>query len=239
MRIIAAICLLFSLSFSSSNLAQSSIEKLTTSINGTIINSDAIPSAMVSSENGKYWCTYEVLAATDEMRELGDFKLYENKNLILTLTKVPGSDVEITNSGNLVFYDHSEHFRGKLKIQVYSREGVFLFSKEFKDADQFEFSPSGEMMGVRTTEGLSIISLESGESYLIEKGLQFSFAENDKITAVAQSNKILIYQNSALIKTIQTGIELPRKVIISSENNLVGVIDKYHLKIYSLLDNEI
>ena len=37
-----------------------------------------------------------------------------------------------------------------------------------------------------------------------------------------------------MVKTIQTGIELPRKVIISSENNLVGVIDKFQIKIYSL-----
>ena len=73
------------------------------------------------------------LAATDEMRELGNLKLYENNNLILTLTKVPGSDVEITNSGNLVFYDHSEHFKGKLKIHFYSKDGNFLFSKEFKE----------------------------------------------------------------------------------------------------------
>ena len=94
-------------------------------------------------------------------------------------------------------------------------------------------------MGVRTTEGLSIISLESGESYLIEKGLQFSFDEEDEFIAVAQSNKILVYQNSSLIKTIQTGIELPRNVIISSENNLVGVIDKFQLKIYSLNNGDL
>ena len=83
MRIAATFCLLFSFLFSSTILAQSSIEKLTTSINGTIINSDVNSSAMVSSENDKYWCTYEVIAATDEMRELGNLKLYQNANLIL------------------------------------------------------------------------------------------------------------------------------------------------------------
>jgi len=233
MRIAATFCLFFSFLFSSITLAQSSIEKLSTSINGTIINTDANPSAMVSSENRKYWCTYEVAAATDEMRELSNLKLYENENLILTLTKIPGSDIEITNSGKLVFYDHSEHFKGKLKIHFYSKEGKLLFSKEFKDADQFEYSPSGEILGVRTAEGLSFISLESGESYLIEKGLQFAVDELDEFIAVASEGKILIYKNSMPIGTVETGMEIPRKVIISSEQNVVGVIDKYHLKVYS------
>ncbi|MCW8804807.1 MAG: M23 family metallopeptidase, partial [Ignavibacteriaceae bacterium] len=239
MQITANLFLLISFLFSSISLAQSSIENLTTSINGTIINSDANPSATVSSENGMYWCTYEVLTVTDEMRELGNFKLYKNANLILNLAKVPGSDIEITNSGKLVFYDHSAHFKGKLKIHFYSKEGKFLFTKEFEDADQFEYSPSGEMMGVQALDGISIISLNSGNSYLIEKGLQFSFSENDVFVAVAQSKKILIYQNSSMIKTIQTGIELPRKTIISSENNLVGVIDKFKLKIYSLSNGDL
>ncbi len=132
MRILTTLLLLIAFLVSSNNFAQSSIEKLTTSINGTIINSDLNPSAMVSSENGKYWCTYEVIAATDEMRELANLKLYENNNLILTLAKIPGSDVEITNSGKIVFYDHSQHFLGKLKIHIYSKEGAFLFSKEFE-----------------------------------------------------------------------------------------------------------
>ena len=106
MRFLTTLLLLTAFLASSNNLAQSSIENLTTSINGTIIYSEVNPSAIVSSENGKYWCTYKVIAATDEMRELNDLKLYENNNLILTLTKIPGSDVEITNSGKIVFYDH-------------------------------------------------------------------------------------------------------------------------------------
>ena len=225
--------------FSSIILAQSSIEKLTTSINGTIISSDVNPSAKVSSENGKYWCTYDMLAVTDEMRELGNLKLYENNNLILTLAKIPGSDVEITNSGKIVFYDHSEHFNGKLIIHIYSKDGAFILSKEFERADQFESSPSGETMGVQTSEGISIISLASGKSNVVDKGLQFAIDEHNEFVAVAQEGKILIYKNSVLARTVQTGIELPRKVILPVENNLVGVIDKYNLKIYSLYNGNL
>jgi|GEM_PF-574665 len=234
MRIAIKLLLCLSLFISSINVAQSSLDKLTTSINGTIIYSDVNPSAMVSSENGVYWCTYEVFAATDEMRELGNLKLYENNSLILTLAKIPGSDVEITNSGKLVFYDHSEHFKGKLKIHIYSKEGLFLFSKEFERADQFEFSQSGETIGVRSADGISIIALATGESYLIDSGLQFAIDDVNGIAAVAQEGKLLVYKNSILIKVIQTEIELPRKVILSQENILVGVIDKFNMKIYSL-----
>jgi hypothetical protein len=87
---------------------------------------------------------------------------------------------------------------------------------------------------VQTSEGISITSLNSGNSYLIEKGLQFAIGDQNEFVAIAKKGKILIYENSSLIKTIQTGMELPRKIILSQEQNLVGVIDKYSLKIYSL-----
>jgi murein DD-endopeptidase MepM/ murein hydrolase activator NlpD len=234
MRFFNVNILLTVLLFNGILFAQSSIENLSTSINGTIINSDVNPTAMVSSENGKYWCTYDVLAATDEVRELGNLELYENNNLILILAKIPGSDIEITNSGKLVFYDHSEHFNGRLTFNIYSKDGAFMFSKEFERADQFVISSSGEMMGVQSSEGISIISLNSGNNYVIEKGIQFAIDDQNELTAVSQTGKILLYKNSSLIRTIQTGIEQPRKVIVSQENNLVGVIDKFQLKVYSL-----
>lgn len=228
--------LLFSLFFNSIVVAQTSLEKLSTSINGTIIRSDINPSAMVSSENGKYWCTYEITAVTDEMRELSNLRLYEGEQLIFNLNKVLGGDLSITNSGILVFFDHSEHFKGILKIHSIDNTGRFIFEKSFEAATQFEISQSGKILGVRTPEGISIISLESGNDYKIKKGFEFSFSENDRMTAVAQSNKILIYENSSLQKIIYTGIELPRKVIISSDKNLVGLIDKFNLRVYTLSD---
>jgi len=234
MQIVSAFYLLVSLLFISITLAQSSIEKLTTSINGTIIQSDLNPLAMVSSENGKFWCTYDILAVTDEIRELGNLKVYEDKSLILSRTEIPGSDIELTNSGKIIFYDHSEHFKAKLKIYVYSLNGSFLFSKDFERADRFEFSTNGEKMEVEAKDGISIISLNSGNSYLVEKGLQYAIGDQNDFVAVALSGRILIYKNSTLQRTIQNGIELPRKILISTGLNIVGVIDKYHLKVYSL-----
>jgi murein DD-endopeptidase MepM/ murein hydrolase activator NlpD len=189
---------------------------------------------VVASENGKYWCTYEVLAVTDEMRELANLKLYESENPILTLANIPGSDVEITNSGKLVFYDHSEHFLGKLKLHIYSKEGAFLFTKEFEGVTKFGYSPSGEMMGIPTLEGILVISLNSGSSYLIEKGLEFAIDLQNEFVAVTPPGKLMIYKNSISFATIQTGMEYPRMTAISTEQNIVGVIDKFYLKIYSL-----
>jgi murein DD-endopeptidase MepM/ murein hydrolase activator NlpD len=94
-------------------------------------------------------------------------------------------------------------------------------------------------MGVQSSQGISIISLNTGNNYTIEKGLQFAIDNINNITAVAQEEKLLVYKNSTLIKVIQTGIELPRKVIISTEQNLVGVIDKFNLKIYSLSESNV
>jgi len=239
MRFRATVSLLIAFLFSSNILAQSPIEKLTTSINGTIINSDLNPSAKVSSANGKYWCTYEVLVATDEMRKLGNLQMYKNNNLILTLAEISGSDIDITNSGKLVIYDHSEHFKGKLKIHFYSVDGNLMLSKEFESADKFVFSSSGDMMGCQSSAGISVISLLTTESFTIEKGLTFSFNETDEFISVAQQNRILIYKNSSLVRTIQTGTELPRKIFISTEHNLVGVIDKHHLKVFSIMNSDL
>jgi len=224
----------FLLIFNPLILAQDSVDNFTTSINGTIISSELNPKAMLTSENQKYWCTYEVSAAMDEMRELSNLKLYQEKNLILNFNKFPGSDVSITNSGKLIFYNHSEHFNGILTLQVYSKEGNFIFKKTFKDADLFEISPSGEKMGVRISDGIIILSLIDGTSYSVVKGMQLAFSEDDAQLAVAQSNKVLIYNNSSIIKTIQTGIELPRRLVFSNEPSIVAVIDKFELKVFSI-----
>lgn len=234
MRFFTMCMVLTALLFSVNNFAQVSIDELTTSINGKIISAKINQSAMVSSENGIYFCTYDVLSVTDAMRQIGNFRLYENDNLILMLSKIPGSDLNITNSGKIIFYDHSEHFKGILKIHIYSKDGEFLFSKKFANADGFEFSSSEEIIGVRSSAGINIISLNSKESYLIGNGLQFAIDDKNELVAVASEGNVKIYKNSDLIGTIQNEMNLPRKVIVSSELNKVVVIDKYHLKAFSL-----
>lgn len=220
--------------------AQNLSEELTTSINGAIQSAaEANPAAMVSSENGAYWCSYEVLAVTDEIRELGDFKFYHGNDLLFVLDEVPGSDMEISNSGFIVFYDHSRHFEGKLRTVVYSPEGNYLFDKTFTGATLFGFSPSGKLFGVGTPEGITLIALQNGGSYIVERGLGVAIDEKDELVAVAPPQKLLIYKSGKLLTTISTSMELPRRVIVSSVHGLAGVVDKRNLRVYSLSDNHL
>ena len=75
------------------------------------------------SADGVYGANYSIGAVSDEYRELHDFRLFENGILLFSIREVPGSDVEISNSGNVVFYDHSEHYKSLLKIHFYSKTG--------------------------------------------------------------------------------------------------------------------
>jgi len=223
--------------------AQDVSDSFYTSINGIILNADANPAAMISSKSQNYWCTYTINSATDEMRKLSDLKFYEGDKLLFAMPNIPGSDLEISNSGKIIFYDHSEHYKGLLKILVYSKEGRFLFDKSFEGATQFEFSRRGERIGVRTPEGISVISLHSGRSYVVEKGLQFAIEESangdGELVAVAPAGHIFIYENSLPRRNFLTGIDLPRKILLSSRLNLVAIIDKRHLKVYSLTDSDL
>ncbi|MDZ7622906.1 MAG: hypothetical protein U5J96_00440 [Ignavibacteriaceae bacterium] len=94
-------------------------------------------------------------------------------------------------------------------------------------------------MGVQSSEGISIISLNTGNNYVIEKGFQFAIDDKNKFVTVAQEGQILIYNNSVLQATIQTGMNLPRKIIVSTEQNLVGLIDKFRIKVYSLANHKL
>jgi len=231
------LALLFSLYIFTNNLFPQEWKipaKLSASINGSIITQDNFPEAMSISENGKYWCTYRVNAVTDEMRELINFIFYENDKLLFTQHGVRGSDMEISNSGTIVFYDHSKHFLGKLTVHIYSKKGTHLFSKEFEGATMFRFSPSGAMFGIRTPEGIHLISLEDGTIKIIEKGFQFAISEDDKLTAVANGNNVRIYFDGELYQTISNQMIYPRDILISSSSKIVAVIDKYNLRAFSL-----
>ena len=212
-------CLLFGLLFSlyifTHNLFPQEWKipaKVSASINGSIITQNNFPEAKSISENGKYWCTYRINAVTDEMRELVNFNFYENDKLLFSLPGVPGSDIEISNSGKIVFYDHSKHFLGKLTIHIYSKQGMYLFSKEFEGATMFRFSPSGAMFGIRTPEGIHLISLEDGTIQTIEKGFQFALSEDDHLTAVASENNIKIFLDGKLHQTISNQMSYPRDI---------------------------
>ena len=208
------------------------------SVNGTIIKSKVHPLAKSESENGIYWCTYEIKEVTDEMRKLSNFRFYKNDNLIFVLNDVPGSDVDISNEGYIIFYDQSYHFNNKLKIHCYLNTGIKLFEKEYEGANLFDFSSSGKFFGVGSPAGIQMISLNDNSTINYPRGFQFSISEDDNLVAIASENGIEIFDGDVSKLKIKTDFSYTRKLLISSKNNLVVAIDKKNLKVFYLTDGK-
>ncbi len=224
--------------FSYSELGFSQAD-FTVSINGTIVNSKSHQESKSESENGVYWCTYDIKEVTDEMRRLTNFRFYENDLHLFTLSEIPGSDVEISNSGNIVFYDHSYHFNGKIKLLFYSKSGNKLVESNYEGANLFGFSPSGNLFGVGSPNGIQISSLIENQSFNYPKGFQFSISEDDRFVGIASENLVEIYKDNQLYFKINTEFKHTRKLLISSTNNLLAIINKNQLLAYSLDEGKI
>ncbi|NOH00369.1 MAG: T9SS type A sorting domain-containing protein [Ignavibacteriae bacterium] len=223
--------------FSCSNIisAQLRNENYTASINGKIIIDSPNHNIQVKSENGSFWCTFDIGAVTDEYRELSNFRLYKEGRFLFGLSKVPGSDLEISNSGYVIFYDHKKHFLGELKIHAYSVSGNHLFTKSFFNADQFEFSESGNIFGIVDKHNLNIINIPMSAAYSYEKCEKFAL-DNAGYIVVLNNNELKIYRNDRLLNSIKLECSYIRKIIISSENNLIALINKRNFITYKLSD---
>jgi len=219
--------------------AQQSINDLSTAINGLIINQNTPLDSRAYSENGKYSAVYNIGGVTDEYRELFNFIFYQNDKTLFTLQKSPGSDFAISNSGFVLFFDHSKHFMGELKIYGYSKYGSHLFTKTFISADQFSFSENGNSFGVMASDNLHTIDLQTGEVIKYEKGSIFNLSEEGSLTAIVTESKINIYSNNSLLNSIPLNIDFIRKVKLSASHNLAAVINKWNLVVYNLTDGTV
>ncbi|MFC2103356.1 hypothetical protein ACFLSS_02890 [Bacteroidota bacterium] len=227
--------LVFSIFFIASDIVpQTGLENYTASINGSIIKVKYNSNSKVSSGNGIFWCTYDIGDVTDEYRELRNFKLFKDEELLFTLSKTPGSDVEISNSGYVLIYDHSKHFEGELRIHFYSKAGTNLFTKTFFNADQFGFSESGESFGVIEKENIIVIQLNSGEVTKYEKGNRFDISENDEMVAIANRTGVKIYKSGVLNKNLPPKVDYLRKIKISAANDFIALINKKELLVYRI-----
>ncbi len=205
------------------------------SFNGTFVSEIPVLGCGKVSDNGRYWCTYEIGGVGDEVRELTNFQLFAEERLF-SLPIAPGSDVMVSNSGVVVFFDHSKHFAQELTIHFYERTGQLLFSESFVGAFRFGFSPSGNKFGVGTPDGLYVITVPDHQVFQYDKGFQFAISEDDRWVVVASENVIRIYRDDKFVQEIQTGYQYTRKVCVSSELGLVAAIDKSWLKVFSLID---
>jgi len=204
------------------------------SSNGVITN--RLPGGDVKgqSENGIFTCRYEIGHVSDEVRELNNFELYGNGNLLYTLPQAPGSDVYISNNGIAAFMDMKTFFKNELTVHFYSSNGQALFSEKFNGASLFGFSPTGNKFAVGTAKQFYVISLPEHRIDSYPTCDQFDISQNEKIIALAERGTVRVYQNGALFQEFKTGFMYPRRIKIAPEGDLLAVIDKRHLKIFDL-----
>jgi hypothetical protein len=225
--------------FYSPAIAQNIVNNYTASINGTIVRSTEIEPGVRYSENRQYKCTYSIGAVMDENRELYNLTFYDNNYPVYHLSRVPGADIEISNSGIMVVYDHTFHFRGELILRFYSAQGNMFLEKTFSGANAFQLSESGNAFAVRDRQKIYTHNFITNAEFEYPKGLSFSLDNNDEAIAIADENSLKVYQQGSLIRTIDYNIKLPRKVLLSINNNLVGVIDKHNLIVYNVTDGAV
>lgn len=225
--------------FTSTSITQNRVKEYTASINGTIVRSTENEPGVRYSENRQYKCSYKIGAVTDENRELYNLTFYDNDLPVYHLSKVSGADVEVSNSGIMVVYDHTFHFRGELTLRFYSAQGNMILEKTISGVNAFQFSESGNAFAVRDRQKIHTYNFITNLEFEYPKGLAFSFDYNDEYIAIADENSLKVYQHGGLIRIIPYKIELPRRVMLSTDNDLVAVIDKYNLIVCNLSDGAV
>ncbi len=230
--------------FSAASFAQETGESLKpenmqVASNGIFLFTSTSAASKAHSDNGRFWCDYEIGEVGDETRELKNFAFYEGETLLYTLDEAPGADMYISNSGFTAFMDMELHFEGKLSVHFHSKTGRHLFSRVFKGASLFGFSGDGNLFGVGAAESLQVISLPANKVSRYPKGFQFDLSDDGEIVAIAARDKIIVYTEGEFMREIKTDFLYTRRIKISSEHHLVAVIDKRRLKVFSLENGEL
>lgn len=188
------------------------------------------------SGNGQYFASYEIEGVSDETRLLRNLEVLDNRSLKYILGDVPGSEIELSNSGFLVVYDMTRHFAQEITLHFFNTEGVKLFSRMIRNASLFGFSPSGNLFVAGTDENLHVFDLKSGDVHQVAPGSRFAFTADEQYLATARESSVRVYSNFELIHTFETGFFYPRGIAIS-DNQTIAVIDKQTIKVYSIAEN--
>ena len=204
-------------------------ENISVSLNGKFIYPPHNKSSKTNSQNGNYWCNYEIGNVGDEYRELLNFKFYENEQLLFSLQNAPGSDLYISDAGFIAFFDHQFHFRQELIIHFYSKDGRHLKTQNFEGASLFGFSQGGNYFGVGNSSNLFVLSLKDQHLEIYDRCDQFDISETGNFVVTARSEIISIYFNGILKQEINTQYNYPRKIKVNEKHNILAVIDKKKL----------
>jgi hypothetical protein len=188
------------------------------------------------SSDRRFSCSYRVAHVGDEVRDLRDFELFENGQLLYRLDSAPGSDLSISNAGIVAFMDTRRHYRGEVAVHFYSKHGTPLLSETFTGTFATGFSEAGHLFAVGTPEGLCVVSVPEQRVAEYERGFHFAISEDENLVAVAPENRVLVYAGGTLLRDIDTGLAHTRAVVVSSGHGLLAVIGKRSLLAYSLAD---
>jgi len=213
-------------------------ENLTLSFNGTF-QPISTSEYRVSSENGLYKAKYDIGAVSDEMRELKNLQMFEGAQLIFALKDVPGSDVYISNTGNLAVLDMKFHYQQEVTVNLFNKHGKLLLTQSFRYASLFGFSPIGEKFIVGTDKNLNVIDLSSKKTTTLESCSQFAFSNDEQLLATAKEGEVKVYEDYLSITHFNTGFTYPRGIAVSNNKDVISVVDKNHLKVYSVGQNEL
>lgn len=212
---------------------------ISVSFNGKFIAHSPTQKNSANSENGTYWCTYEIGRFTDEIQELKNFQFYQDNRQLFKIDTAPGNDLYISNSGFLAFLDMTHHYRSEVTIHFYSKTGNPLFSEKFIGASVFSFSSTGDKFGVGNAKYLKIISIPDHSVQIYDGCDQFDISEDENLTVIAFAGEAKVYSKQKLIATFTTDFVYPRRVKILSQNKMVAVMDKNHLNVYSINDGRL
>ncbi len=207
--------------------------------NGLFSRTTSRADAMVSSQDDSFWARYEIDRVGDEVRELSDFRLFRQNDLQCTIQSVPGSDAYVSNTGLIAFMDHRKHYLGQLTIHFYSEEGEPLFSRTFKRAALFGFTPRGTRFGVGTPQEFELISPESGDIETYPTAVRFDVSHDGNHIVLANEDELRIFSHGALKYEFLACSPFCRKVRVSAKDDLVAVIYKNALQAYSLSTGEL
>jgi len=235
MRHLHSIVYVLLLSFCYSVFAQTQYlpENINLSFNGKFIVRKGNPDFRNVSDNGLFGVTYNIGNVTDEQREILNFKFYKQEAIMYSIEQLPGSEVYVSNSGNVAVMNMDFHFIQELTVIIINKHGKEIYRAVYKYASLFGFSPSGNKFVVGTDKKLSIIDLKENQTTHLKSCSKFAFSTDETIIATAREDELNIYKDYQLQRTIHTGLFYPRGIIISNNNDNVAIIGKKELKIYS------
>lgn len=199
------------------------------SINGQILN---LTENQFCSPNGRFSYSYNVKSVTDENRTLENLKLFENGSFLFELNNIPGADVSVSNNGLVVIFNHDFHFKQETTLYFYNKFGLPLYTKTIKNGNSFSFSDKGNYFIAGNTKEVLLINPFIQTERNFNKGLSYSFCEEKNIFLSIDENGVIEIVNNGEINRLSTGMQLPRKVLISSDGERVYVINKNYFKIF-------